>query len=275
MKAPLAKVPSFALLLAAATFSSGCGVFVMQKDHDAMSARIAAQEAAVAGTRREVDGLKGEVQGALTRVDQALKMNADRGADFMTERQRLNGLAGKLDETGHALDELKKEVATTRAEQNARLDELKRSQEAQPTRPPPVTIPESAPLHYAAIAAAHDKKDFNVVRTLGREFVNRYPNDDKADDVLYLMGDADVREGRGASALGEFNRVLKFQPPSNAMAKTLLGMGDAYMLLKDCPNAKLAYQAAVTRFAKLEEGKVAKKKVDDLVKPAPGTCDSR
>jgi TolA-binding protein len=247
----------------------------MQKDQEALSAKLAMQEQTAAAMRHDVDGLRAQVDGAVARVDQALKANADRGVDFMTERQRLNALAGRIDETSHAVDDLKKEVATTRAEQNARLDELKRTQEAQPTRPPPLTIPETAPAHLAAINAAYDKKDYAVLRTLGSEYVKRYPNDDKADDVLYLMGDADVREGRGASALGEFNRVLKFQPPSNVMGKTLFGIGEAYLLLKDCPNAKLAFQATVSRAAKQPEGQAAKKKLEELEKPAAGTCDAR
>jgi TolA-binding protein len=253
----------------------GCGVFAMQRDQEALATKVTTHEEAVSAMRKDLDALRSEVEGAVTRIDQALKANADRGADFMTERARLNELAGRLDEAAHGVDELRKEVEASRAEQNARLDELKRSQEAQPTRPPPVTVPETQPAHYAAIAAAYDKKDFNVLRALGREYVNRYPNDDKADDVLFLMGDAEVKDGHGAAALGEFNRVLKIQPPSNVLGKTLFGMGDAYVQLKDCPNAKLAYQAAASRFAKEPEGQAAKKKLAELDKPAPGTCDAR
>lgn len=254
---------------------SGCGVFAMQRDQETLATKVTTHDESVAALRKELEALKAEVEGTVARVDQALKANADRGADFMTERARLNQLAGRLDEGAHAVDDLRKEVAASRAEQNARLDELKRSQQVQPTQPPPVTVPETQPAHFAAITAAHDKKDFNVVRTLGREYVNRYPNDDKADDVLYLMGDAEVRDNHAAAALGEFNRVLKIQPPSNVLAKTLLGMGDAYLQLKDCPNAKLAFQAASTRFAKQPEGVTAKKKLDGLEKPAAGTCDAR
>ncbi len=250
-------------------------MFAMQRDHEALTARIAEEERATAALKKDVEGLKGTVEGAIARVDQALKANADRGADFMTERARLNTIAGRLDETSHAVDEVKKEVATTRAEQNARLDELKRNQEAHGAKTPPVAIPESQTAHHAALQAAYDKKEFNLLRSLGREYVNRYPNDEKADDVLFLMGDADVKEGRGASALGEFNRVLRFQPPSNVLGKTLLGMGEAYLLLKDCPNARLAYQAAAARFAKQPDGVVAKKKLEELDKPAAGTCDAR
>ena len=272
----MTKVPVLSIVLAAAApWLSGCGVFVMQRDHDELATKLSAHQAEVAELKKEVAGLKGEVEGAVARVDQALKVNADRGADFMTERARLNELAGRLDEANHAIEDLKKEVSSDRAEQNARLDELKRSQEVQPKQPPPVTIPDNAPAHFAAVQAAYDKKDNATMRALGREFVSRYPNDEKADDVLYLMGDADVREGHAASALGEFHRVLKIQPPSNVLGKTLLGMGDAYLQLKDCANAKLAYQAAASRFPKLPEGQAAKKKLDEVEKPAPGTCDAR
>lgn len=271
----IARASAFVLGAFALPALSGCGVFVMQRDHDALEAKLTAHQAEVAALQKEVVGIKGDLESATARVDQALKVNADRGADFMTERQRLNELAGRLDEANHAIEGLKKEVASDRAEQNARLDELKRSQEVQPKQPPPVNVPDNATAHFAAVQGAYDKKDYAIMRTLGREFVSRYPNDEKADDVLYLMGDADVREGHAASALGEFNRVLKIQPPSNVLGKTLLGMGDAYLQLKDCANAKLAYQAASTRFPKVPEGAAAKKKLDEVEKPAPGTCDAR
>lgn len=269
------KLALFAFTATFPAFVSGCGFFALQRDQDVLSKKTNESGETVESLRKEVDALKAQLDGTTNRLDQALKANADRGADSLGDKARLNAMAGRLDEQAHAVEELKKEVETSRAEQNARLDELKRGQEVQPTRPPPVTVPETPAAHYAAILSASDKKDFNMLRSLGREYVSRYPNDDKADDVLFLMGDADVRENHGAAALGEFNRVLKFQPASNVLGKTLLGMGEAYLQLKDCANAKLAYQAASTRFTKQPEGAAAKKKLDELQKPPAGLCDAR
>jgi TolA-binding protein len=108
--------------------------------------------------------------------------------------------------------------------------------------------------HFAALEAAFKAKDYALVRTLGHEYVNRYATDDKADDALYWTGKADLDDARPASALGEWNRLLKLFPKSNMLEKTLFGMGQAYESMHDCANAKLAYGTVLSHFA---HGKLA------------------
>jgi TolA-binding protein len=178
-----------------------------------------------------------------------LKANADTGSDLMSEKSRMNELAGRLDETTHKLDELQSTLAAARTELDARFDQLARAQAAQATpAPPPPSIPANKADHYAAIQAAFKAKDYVLVRALGHEYVNRYATDEKADEVLYLTGRADLDDGRPSSALGEFNRFLKLYPQSKMLDKTLFAMGQAYEALHDCANAKLAYGAVVTHF---------------------------
>ena len=54
--------------------------------------------------------------------------------------------------------------------------------------------------------------------------------------------------------------------------RTLYGMGDAYMMMHDCANAKLAYEACERRFAKERIGADARAKLQVIAKNAPGTC---
>ena len=146
-------------------------------------------------------------------------------------------------------------------------------QAAQPTPlPPPVAIPAEKAPHFAAVEAAYTKKDFALVRTLGHEYSTRYATDDKTDDVLYMIGDGDLQDGRPSSALGEFNRILKLFPKSKLLGKTLFGMGEAYLVLHDCTNAKLAFSACEARFAKEKIGGEAKARIARIDKPAPGMC---
>jgi TolA-binding protein len=261
----IASVSSFVVL-------SGCGVFATQKEHETLATKSEALEKSAAESKAEVAALRVDLEATRARLDAALRANADNGSDLMSEKARINQIAGRVDENAHNVDELKREIASTRTELDARLDEMKRAQDVQTPKPPPVTIPPDNRAHYGAIEAAYAQKDWALTRTLGREFVSRYPTDDKADDVFFFMGDADLKDGRPSSALGEFNRVLKLTPQSNVLDKALFGIGEAYLLMKDCPSAKLAFSSCASRFAKEKLGVEAKARMATIDKPPVGMC---
>jgi TolA-binding protein len=263
---------TFAPALVIFALLPGCGVFATQKSQDELTAKNEALEKTVKTQEQEMQTLKSDLQAERDRLDNALRANADRGTDILGTQARVNALAGRMDESAHAVDEMKKELAASRAEVDAKLDDLKRVSAVQPQQPPPVQIPADKSAHFAATETAYNAKDWSLARTLGREYENRYPNDDKVDDVAFMMGDADLQDGKPSSALGEFNRVLKANPPSNVLDKTLLDMGAAYMLMHDCESAKLAYTSAEKRFSKDKTGAEARKRLAVLAKPTPEMC---
>jgi TolA-binding protein len=261
--------------LAAALLLSGlglpaCGVFATESDHEALVASLKEHDK-LEGER--IKQLTAELAATRDRLDNALRANADKSSDMMSEQARLNQLSGRMDEVAHAVDEIRSTVAASRTEIDARFDAIKRAQDAIPApAPPPIPIPADKAKHYAALEAASKAKDWTSVRTLGHEYVNRYGNDDKADDVLYMMGAADLAEDRPSSALGEFNRLLKLYPKSDVLDKTLFAMGDAYFSIHDCENAKLAFSACATRFPKEKVGVDAKARIAAIEKAPAGTC---
>lgn len=260
------------VVVASVSSLAGCGVFASQKDHEALAAKNENLEKTVESQKADIAAMKSDLEATRGRLDNALRANADRGSDIMSERARVNELAGRLDEVGHNVDEVKKDLAASRSELDKRIDDMKRAQEAQQPKPPPVTIPADNHAHFAAIEAAYAAKDWELVRTLGREFTSRYPTDDKVDDVAFEMGDANLKDNRPSSALGEFNRVLKASPPSNVLDKTLYAMGESYLLLHDCENAKLAFESCASRFGKTKIGQEARAQVTGIAKAKPGTC---
>lgn len=259
-------------LVALAVLLGTGGCLATQHDVDALSVKNAEDRKVIEAQTREIARLEQDLSATQQRLDNALRASADTGSDLMSEKQRMNQLAGRLDEAEHGLTESKREMATSRAEVDARLDELKRAIDAQANKPPPVVIPADKAAHFAAIESARTAKDGALVRTLGREYVSRYATDDKADDVLYYLGDTELADNHPAAALGDFNRVLKSHPKSNVLAETLLAMGQAYLLLHDCDNAKLAFSACESRFAKDKLGQDARQKLAAIAKPAPGMC---
>ncbi|WP_394833204.1 tetratricopeptide repeat protein [Pendulispora rubella] len=244
----------------------------MEKDHKADVARVDALTKTIEQQKQEMATLRADLDATRERLDNATRAYADKDEDIVAQKNRVNSLTGKMDESTRAVEDLRKEVGSVREEVNGRLDELKRAQEVQPTKPPPVNIPADKAQHYSATEAAYAQKDWGLTRTLGREYVQRYPTDDRTDDVLFLMGDADLLEGRPATALGEFNRVLKLNPKSNVLDKTLYAMGQAYLMLHDCNDAKLAFQSCVNRYPKQKIGIDAKQQIATIDKKPPGLC---
>jgi TolA-binding protein len=253
--------------------AAGCGVFAQQREFDALKAKNDLLAKDLTAERQDVVTMKAELATTRERLDNALRANADTGSDLLSSKARINDLVGRTDELSHTMEQMKKDLQSTRTELDAKLDDLKRTQSVQPTPPPPpVQIPADKSAHYQAIEAAFAQKDWGLVRTLGHEYVNRYATDDRADNALFLIGDADLHDNRPTSALGEFNKLLKLFPKSDKLDRTLFDMGEAYLQLHDCVNARLAFTTCEQRFARDKIGQEAKAKVAAIDKPAPGTC---
>jgi TolA-binding protein len=259
---------AIAVLSLAAFACAGCA---SQRDHAALEQRVTAAEKESADTKREAAALRADLEATRQRLDNALRANADSSTDVMSSKQRLADMAGRMDELQHGVDELRRDVTASRSEIYTRIDEMKRAQSGG-TPAPQVSIPQDKTAHFAQIRDAHSRREWSAVRALGPEFVNRYPTDERADEALYYVADADLQDGRPSSALGHFNRLLKLFPRSKVLDRTLFGMGDAYMVMHDCVNAKLAYEAVDKRFAKERLGADARAKLQLIAKNPPGLC---
>jgi TolA-binding protein len=263
------KISLAAALVGLSLALAGCAT---QRDHEALAAKTAQVEKEVAQSHAEVVTLRADLEATRQRLDNALRANADSSSDLLTSKQRINDLAGRVDEVTHGIDELRRDVGASRTELYARLDELKRAQTPPPPAVAPITVPADKAAHYKQLEDAFGKKDWATVRALGPEYVNRYATDDKADEALFYLGSADVLDGRPSSALGQFNRLLKLFPRSNVLDRTLFAMGDAYLLMHDCANAKVAYDACEKRFTKDKIGADARAKIEQITKSPPGLC---
>ena len=258
------------VIAAAVLFAPAC--MVTQQDHDALVAKSTQMEKDVAQSRAEVVAMRADLEATRQRLDNALRANADSSSDLLTSKQRINDLAGRVDEVNHGMEELRRDVGASRTELHARIDDLKRGSAPAPAAAAPLAVPADRAAHLKALEDAYGKREWPAVRVLAPEYVNRYANDDKADEALFYVGSADLQDGRPSSALGQFNRLLKLFPRSNVLDKTLFAMGDAYLMMHDCANAKVAYDACEKRYSKDKIGTDAKAKLDQIGKTPPGLC---
>jgi TolA-binding protein len=257
------------MVLAIST-ASGC---VTQRDQQALEAKADKTEKDLAQARADLDKTRSDLDATRQRLDNALRANADSSSEVLSSRERLNDVGGRVDEVQRGVEDLKRDVAASRTEIYARLDDLKRAQQPPATpAPPPIAVPADKAAHFAQLRDAYTKRDGPTLRALGPEYVNRYPTDEHADEALFFLGDGDLRDGRPSSALGHFNRLLKLFPRSKVLDRTLFDMGEAYLLMHDCANAKTAYEACAKRFATQKPGIDSKAKLQTIAKNPPGLC---
>lgn len=256
------------LLLSTAT---GCAT---QREHEKLVAKTAQIEKDLDKARADLQAARSDLEATRQRLDNALRATADSGTDAMRSKAKLAEMGGRMEETNHHFEVLERELANTRSELYARIDEMKRAQAAMavPAAPPPVTVPQDKAAHWKALEEAHARRDWAAVRVLGPEYVNHYPTDDRTDDALYLMGNADLSDSRPSSAIGHYNRILKLFPKTNTLDKTLFEIGEAYMTMHDCANAKLAFDACEKRYAKDKLGEQSRARLAEIAKNAPGLC---
>jgi TolA-binding protein len=247
---------------------SGC--VVTQRDHEALAAKEAQVEQDLQKARSELAQTRADLEATRQRLDNALRASADSSSDLLSSKQRINDLAGRVDEAQHGVEDVRRDLGATRTEIYARIDEMKRTQTAPAA--PAIAVPQDRATHLKQLEEAHGKRDWATVRALGTEYVNRYPTDDHADEALFFVGDGDLADGRPSSALASFNRLLKLFPRSTHLDRTLFDMGEAYLLMHDCANAKLAYEACEKRFAKTKSGIDSHAKLATIAKNAPGLC---
>jgi TolA-binding protein len=260
------------LLLGFVLVSGLPGCLVQQRDFDVAVAKTAQIEKDLQQSRVELEKTRADLEATRVRLDNALRASADSSSEFVSSKQRLNELVGRVDEAQHGVDELKREVGASRTEIYARLDDLKRTQQPAPPVAPPIAVPAERVAHFAQLKEAHGKREWSTVRVLGPEYLNRYPADEHADEAIFFAGDADLQDGRPSSALAHFNRVLKLFPRSRVLDRTLFAMGDAYLMMHDCTNAKVAYEACEKRFTKDKLGSDSRAKLEIIRKSAPGLC---
>src|SRR5262249_30274895 len=137
---------SLRLGLAIALLGPSSGCLVMRGDHEAALARTEQAEKQAAAARADVAALRSDLEATRQRLDNALRANADSSTETMSTKQRLNDLAGRVDEANHGVEELRRDVAASRTEIYARIDDLKRAQQVAPALPP-VQVPADKAAH--------------------------------------------------------------------------------------------------------------------------------
>ena len=101
-----------------------------------------------------------------------------------------------------------------------------------------------------------------------RMYVQRFPQDARADDAQYAVGDSYLKEKQYENAIREFQRVIDTYATSDLADDAFYAAGGAAESMKWCTDARAYLGALVQRHPKSPLVKDAKKKLDRLKKEA-------
>jgi tol-pal system protein YbgF len=95
-----------------------------------------------------------------------------------------------------------------------------------------------------------------------RNFVERFPNHDHADNAQYWLGEAFYDQKRYSSAIEEFRKVVERYPGQNKVPDALLKLGYCYGALGKDDKAQSALNKVVKMYPKTNPAKLAAIKLE-------------
>jgi TolA-binding protein len=236
--------------------------------------RIARLEDDARANRTELSAKLAQLEEVLQKATEVLtRSSADRGAQVDQMQERVAALEGQLAELQHSFDNVSQQTSTRTTELSGRIDQLARKVGID--APLPATeIPADKSAHYAAATAAYSAGDYPKARALFREYITRYPNDDRDDNALYGVGATYLAEGKPATALGEFRKVISDYAKGDAVDLALFNMAEAFYQLHACTDAKSALEALLRRKLTKELQRSAKERLTSIKKSPANYCTS-
>ena len=249
------------------TISSGC-ISQMQADIKANEERLDALEADLEAKRKELEE-------ALEEASRILRRNsADQGLQIEEIIDRLAEMEGEIAELRMESSGLSQEQLAKQAELQRKLSEVARAA-GMDVPLESSQIPDNKKKHYESAVKAYRINDHSYARALLRAYVERYPNDSRADDAQYMVGSSYLRQGQPAAALGEFRRVIANYRKGDVLDNTLYDMAQAFLQVRSCNDAEAALKALLKNHKKSPLFQKARKQLRQVREMGRAECADR
>ncbi|MCZ6805653.1 MAG: tetratricopeptide repeat protein [Deltaproteobacteria bacterium] len=247
--------------------SSGC-ISQMQVDIKTNQERLDSLEADLEAKRKELTE-------ALAEASRLLRRNsADQGLQIEEIIDRLAVMEGEIAELRMESSGVSKQQLARNAELQRQLSQVARAA-GMDVPLESSQIPDNKKKHYEAAVKAYRIKEHSYARALLRSYVERYPNDSKADDAQYMVGSSYLRQGQPAAALGEFRKVISKYRKGDVLDKTLYDMAQAFLQVKSCNDAETALKALLKNHRKSSLVPKAKKQLRKVRQMGSAECADR
>lgn len=243
--------------------------------------RLAELESGIADTRQRMDAALETAESKVAELQEVLEQatavvtrnSADLGTEVIQLREQLQAVEGSLAELQNELQTTQRQMGE---QQQAFDQQIRRfAQKAGVDMAVDESqIPDNADAHFAAGQTALGAGEHSQARALFREFIRRYPEDERADNAQYLVGKAYLVERRPANALGEFRRVISNYPRGDAVDEALFDMADAFFQLHACTDAKAALEALIRGHRRSSLRDDARRKLRQINRAPASACTS-
>jgi TolA-binding protein len=184
-----------------------------------------------------------ELEETLSKATRVLARNsADFGAEMETVKDQLRASDGAVAELQHEVET----VAAAAEEANRKVVDFALA--AGLDLPVDAAkVPDKPKDHFEMIQASHDAGRYGEARELAKLFLQRYPKDEAADDVQFLVARSFVAQKRWAKALGALRQFSDDYPKSALVPEALYEMASAFFQLGDCTDARVLVDTIATK----------------------------
>lgn len=236
--------------------------------------RISSLENEARANRSELSAKLAQLEVVLQKATEVLtRSSADRGAQVDQLQERLAALEGQLAELRNSFDRTSQQTSSRTDELAGKIDQMARKVGIDMPLPA-AEIPPDKGAHFATALTAYKAGEHSKARALFREYITRYPTDALADDALYWVGTSYLAEGKPATALGEFRKVIAEYSRGDAVDGALLNMAEAFYQLHACTDAKSALEALLRRKVSKDVQRSAKEKLTTIKQAPAKYCTS-
>ena len=109
-----------------------------------------------------------------------------------------------------------------------------------------------------------DEGDTTNARIKFENFINKYPDSDRADNARFWIADSYYYEKWFEKAILEYQKVIEKYPDSNKSAAARLKQGYAFAELGEKANARLILKELIKKYPDSPEAKYAREKLKNL-----------
>ncbi len=196
----------------------------------------------VLDVRREVDRAEEKMRELENVLQQATQVVTRNSADLGLEVQNLRNELARIEGTIAELSNVQAQLNTRLGEFSHRLVRI--ADQAGLDLPiDPGEIPDDQAEHFTEGYKALQAKAYSKSRGLFREYVQRYPRDEQADNAHYWIGKSYLIQNNPSKALASFRTIITDYAAGDAADEALLDMGHAFLTLKACGDARDAWTA--------------------------------
>ncbi len=196
----------------------------------------------------------------LNKISTALE-GQDAGAKSadQTLLQEIRNLSGKLDDNSTRLSALAQQVADMKVQSQPLTQRAYQSIGTQGGNPAvsPDTIYNQA---YTDLVQGH----LDLAIEGFSAFIRNFPDNDKADDAQYNIGEAYYNQGLMPQAVAAFTRVLNDYPAGDKVTSALFKRGKAEMSMGEKDNAVEDFKTVIRKYPESPEANLAKSELDNL-----------